>query len=406
MRNLVVCCDGTWNTPDQKDRGRVVPSNVVKMARAVETDASTLIGRNRPEQKLYYHIGVGTKKGLDRFLGGGLGRGLSDNIKHAYSWLVRTFRDGDRIFLFGFSRGAYTARSLAGMISLCGLVTDEAQIEEADEVYRNAFDKKGLDAARAFREGKRTPRVRFIGVWDTVGALGIPARTRWAPLQKASRWLRHVTRRTKYAHGFHRVRLGRNVDYAFHALAIDEHRGPFAPSLWEKHERDGELPDDRVQQVWFAGAHTNIGGGYADPGLCDHAFMWMAKHAMRAGLWLDEMYLGMRIDPNAHGELRDSMTRAYQFLGPIIREVGGANALNERIHISAVRRHRNLTNTYHPDNAFHADDEDADGFFEPRLPIVNDGMDLIREARTNLGKGGWIKKVFDDEKAGAVDEGV
>ena len=123
MRHLVVCCDGTWNTPEQKSAGVPCPTNVVKLFNACREDA---------HQLRYYHPGVGTEgSALRRTLDGGLGRGLDRNIQSAYRWLCRQYQSGDRIFLFGFSRGAYTVRSLAGMMTACGLL-DLDGLEEAE----------------------------------------------------------------------------------------------------------------------------------------------------------------------------------------------------------------------------------------------------------------------------------
>src|SRR6266567_2642363 len=128
MKNLVVCCDGTWNTPDEMDHGLPSPTNVVKLYNALARDDA---------QAAYYHPGVGVGKGWwDHLAGGGTGEGLDQNIMSAYHWLARTYGVGDKIFLLGFSRGAYTVRSLGGLISKCGLL-DLTQPElELETVWR------------------------------------------------------------------------------------------------------------------------------------------------------------------------------------------------------------------------------------------------------------------------------
>lgn len=401
-RNLVVCCDGTWNTPDQQDRGRVVPSNVVKMARAVLTDRPQLDAHEAPQQKVYYDTGVGTKKGFaghyDRIVGGITGKGLSKNVKEAYIWLAENYRDGDQIYLFGFSRGAYTARSISGMIALCGLTNPNQQdIDAAYDLYRGAHSEEGEAAATEFRSTQpRQPRVHFLGVWDTVGALGVPAFSKWGLLQKSARFL---FKGQKFAHGFHHTGLGGNVDYAFHALAIDEKRGPFAPALWTSKDDSSDPPENQVQQAWFAGAHSNVGGGYVDQGLSDHAFLWMAKHAMCAGLWLEEMYLALRIDPNAHGELRESMKWYYKLKGSHQRPIGRPETLNEFIHASAQKRHRNDTNSYAPQNAFDQSVKDADGYWQPNAIVKMDGIDIVKAMRLSESKTGWVHKAVNGNVA-------
>lgn len=390
-RNLVVCCDGTWNTPDQKDRGRVVPSNVVKMARAVLTNRRQLDAQEAPHQKIYYDTGVGTGKKLDKLIGGITGRGLSKNVKEAYDWLARNYRDGDRIFLFGFSRGAYTARSISGMIALCGLTgSDKGDIDAAYKLYRSAYNVVGEAAAKEFKARQQhQPKVQFLGVWDTVGALGVPAFTKAALLQKT---IRFFLKKTEVAHGFHHTSLGDNVVYAFHALAIDEKRGPFAPALWTSTGDGKDLSEEFAQQAWFAGAHSNVGGGYVDSGLSDHAFMWIAKHAMCAGLWLEEMYLVLRIDPNAHGELRKSMKGIYKLQGSHERPIGQPATLNEFLHASALKRHRNDTNTYGPGNAFDSSTVDADGYSPPVVNVKTDGIDIVKAMRLSESKTGWVHR--------------
>lgn len=133
-RNLIVCTDGTWNRPAQRDHGLIVPSNVVKIARAVSGHTTGCV-----KQLVYYDTGVGTGGRWDRFKGA-FGYGLADNVKQAYMALGKTFQIGDRIFLFGFSRGAYTVRSLAGLIGLCGIPKKDCDLvsicEQAFQIYR------------------------------------------------------------------------------------------------------------------------------------------------------------------------------------------------------------------------------------------------------------------------------
>lgn len=327
-RNLVVCTDGTWNRPDQRDRDRVVPSNVVKVARALS--GRTLTGT---EQYVYYDTGVGTGGRWDRLKGGAFGVGLLENVKQAYSAIGSGFRPEDKLFLFGFSRGAYTARSLGGLIGLCGIPDPakgdvSAAVDSAVRIYRaRPGEARSSDAsghAERFshaNEGSIVHDIHFIGVWDTVGALGVP--------------LKHLSFIGAHRHAFHDVSLGAHVTYAYHALAIDERRKPFRPSLWSAtNVRAGQT----VQQVWFPGVHSNIGGGYVDAGLSDRSFLWMCANAKNAGLGFRNEYMRRRVDPNLYGELRDSMTRAYQALGPYPRPIPSAAAAGEAIHWSARQR--------------------------------------------------------------------
>lgn len=359
-RNLVVCCDGTWNSPTQKDRGRVVPSNVVKLARAVVPPDAKLV---------YYDPGIGTGGLIDKWTGGALGMGLTRNIKEAYNWIAETYQNGDRLFLFGFSRGAYTVRSLAGLIGLCGLTPagNRTAADRAYDHYRAASSEKGRAAAAAFKAQQRDVTIHFIGVWDTVGALGVPALSRYGLLRKV---IRRAAKGSALAHGFHDMKLGAGVSHAYHAVAIDERRGPFEPSLWEKGE---ESTEQQVEQAWFAGAQCGVGGGYVDAGLSDHAFMWLAAKALAAGLELDRRYLALRLDPNCHGELRDSMSLVYRPFPAHVRRLGRSTTRAEAIHQSALRRHHEATNAYGPENLLAG--------IAAGLPTSDGGIDLTESFR-------------------------
>ena len=325
MRNLLVAADGTWSRPDQRDRGRNVPTNVVRFVRAVDEDNES------PKQLKYYDTGVGTAQWWNKFRGGIAGRGLFKNMRDAYAWIVENHAPDDRLYLVGFSRGAFTARSLAGLLGLCGIpdsVEDADRVAiEAARIYRDPDEDARRDRAAEFRQRHacKPGTVQFIGVWDTVGALGLPTR---GPL---GYFLRK-------RHSFHDVQLGANVRHACHAVAIHERRAPFEPTLWRGEKAEAT---ETVVQAWFPGVHNNIGGGYVDTGLSDRALDWMIAHARDAGLVFNQAYLDRRIDPNWFGELRDSMSLLYRtpLTGlPRFREIG-SGALNERLHISAVRRY-------------------------------------------------------------------
>lgn len=302
MRRLVVCADGTWNTAEQRTDGKPTPTNVTKMFRAVApVDAKTGVS-----QLKYHQQGVGTRLGLDKWIGGGFGVGLSRNILDCYRWLIANYADGDEVFLFGFSRGAYTARSLAGMIRNCGLLEGDHgdKLPEAYQLYRDrtAASRPGASAAAEFRRKySREIGIKFIGVWDTVGALGIPGRT--------FNWIT----RDKYA--FHDVTLSSFVENAFQALAIDERRKAFSPTLWTA----AVQPDQRLEQVWFPGVHCDVGGGYPECGLSDLTLLWMADKASSCGLAFDNEYLERKVHKldldREEVTVHDSMTTFYRTLG-------------------------------------------------------------------------------------------
>src|SRR5262249_13335108 len=174
-KRLVVCCDGTWNTPDEVRDGKPCPTNVTKIARAVVTpqDAQGIA------QRLYYHKGVGTST-FEHFSGGAFGRGVSHNVQDAYMFLVEDYGGpDDEIFLFGFSRGAYTARSVAGLLRNAGLLRREyaGKLDAAYELYRDRTDAthpRSIEAELFRKSFSREVRIKCIAVWDTVGALGVP----------------------------------------------------------------------------------------------------------------------------------------------------------------------------------------------------------------------------------------
>jgi uncharacterized protein (DUF2235 family) len=322
-RKIILSADGTWNKPDQRDRGVVSPTNVVKLARSVaEADAA-----GNP-QVAVYDSGVGTGGWLDKVLGGAFGHGLSKNILDLYGALVERYQPGDEIFLFGFSRGAYTARSLAGLIRNCGILKPEhsGRMREAYGLYRRKDEDSKPDGRDAllFRDRySRTTRIRFIGVWDTVGALGIPLSG-----------LRLVNALVNVR--FHDVRLSTHVDHAYQALALDEKRGPFKPAVWEQQENAaGQV----LEQAWFAGVHSNVGGGYRDAGLSDAALAWMLEKARSCGLAFDpEMLASFSIRPDSAGALMDSRTLAYKLLPSYERMPGKGPRGHERAHPSIFQR--------------------------------------------------------------------
>jgi uncharacterized protein (DUF2235 family) len=344
MQRLAVCCDGTWNTPDQKDRGVMRPSNVVKMARFVLPQAA-----DGTVQHVHYDKGVGTGDLVDRFFGGAFGIGLAHNVLEAYEYLSLNYRPGDEIYLFGFSRGAYTVRRVVGMLRKAGLlpaIADDAArkaaIDEAYTMYqtRETRAQGGADSQAALefqqRRGAQRVPVRFLGVWDTVGAYGIAGVL--------------GTLSNSYSKArFHDRILSSDVRHACHAVAIDEHRRLFQPTLFQQ-GTTGAGNGQLIEQSWFAGAHSNIGGGYEDAGLSDIALHWLAAKAEGCGLSLDPRWRGW-LSPNEFGELRDSRTGFYQFLGKAVRPIGEQQKGFERLHHSPLERMERDPAVYQPGNA-------------------------------------------------------
>jgi uncharacterized protein (DUF2235 family) len=322
---LIICADGTWNTADQE-----FPTNVKRLQGYLVNP-----GRDGERQLVHYQIGVGAAEpGIKHILGGAFGEGIDENIKECYRFLVESWEPGAEIFLFGFSRGAYTARSLAGLIRNSGLLKREHidKLGPAYALYRDRSDATNpkSDQATQFRAKFSTEvRVKFVGVWDTVGSLGVPVGAFKKLFLK------------KYE--FHDVTLSSWIDNAFHALAIDEQRKPFAPTLWEC---QGD-PHQVVEQVWFAGVHSNVGGGYQDPVLSNHALAWMIDRAKRCGLHFDDDRIQRDgVNPDADGgTLYVSMNPFFKALGIHERPIGEVRKrkdgtiidTKESVHASAVR---------------------------------------------------------------------
>ena len=324
MRRIIICTDGTWNKPDQKHQGKRVPSNVVKISRAVLPTAS-----DGTSQITYYDSGVGTGTISDKVIGGATGKGLSDNVVQAYRFLSHNYTSGDEIFLFGFSRGAYTARSIAGLINKMGILPKKNIffMNEAYELYKGRDNKPQVDAFKTKQESQHTD-VKFIGVWDTVGALGIP-----------SKFLGMLSRK-KYA--FHDVSLSSCVKNGYHALAIDERRKPFEPTLW-----DGELnADQHIEQRWFAGVHTNIGGGYDEGGLSNIALHWIKDKAVSHNLEVDEKFLKW-YKPFHKDTLYDS--KKWYYVGSHVRKLLATRNGNEVVDETVCARIKDVPD-YDPEN--------------------------------------------------------
>ncbi len=331
-KRIVVCSDGTWLTPEHTDEGVIAPSNVYKMASAIMPLA--LDGK---PQVVFYDKGVGTSWGLDRLTGGAFGRGLFTNVQDAYRFIVNNYAEEDEIYLFGFSRGAYTVRSTAGLIRKCGLLykIEADKFLDAYLLYRKKDPTPDTPEAIAFRHAyAREIRIKFIGVWDTVGALGIPIG-----------FLRFLT---KHRYEFHDVKLSRIVENAYHAVAIDERRKPYKPTLWET----SKVENQKVEQVWFAGVHSNIGGGYQDSRLSDLTFMWIKEKAESCGLEFDSTYIAKIIKPSYTGEIQHSkMAIFYKMVGAdYIRPIAQRDNTAESVHPSAYARYEDETLAYKPEN--------------------------------------------------------
>jgi T6SS, Phospholipase effector Tle1-like, catalytic domain len=392
---LIVCCDGTWNDPSTGTHIR----RTFDAARAVFRDLDNA----------HYDKGVGTEKD-ERLSGGALGRGLSQNVRQAYQWLVRHYADGDQLFVFGFSRGAYTVRSLTGFLNYAGLLqqADEHRIEDAYEAYRLREHERvrtGFHDSGARARARRI-QVRFLGVFDTVGALGVPLD--WVKTISAD--LPHLNVQ------FHDTRLCGNVDVACQALAIDEQRGPYEPTWWEE-PGPGTPRPEKVLQVWFAGAHSDIGGGYPDDkSLAEVPLGWMLEQAREAGLDLSGGLPAWPVRGDPGGLLHDSLSLGWRFvhllphIDPYRRPIGAhqreARRLppipGEKLHWSVIDRIQGtaaarLRPAYRPASLMQ-----GDALRPLDLPVFRDRAEPRRpEERPATIDGGVAVTLLDRSPSGA-----
>lgn len=320
-KRIAFCADGTWD-------GTSNNTNVYKLFNALLTTA---------DQVPYYDNGVGADGNpIEHLLGGAFGIGLFQKIKDGYTKIAQAYDAGDEIFLFGFSRGAYTARSLAGMIAICGLPTqnlDSNVIDTAFQAYRNKDQRAALLASLG-NYGMYDAKLTMVGVWDTVGSLGIPSVFGGvAPI----------------LYGFLDTGLHPDVLNAYQALAIDERRMEFPPTLWTGDPVGGQV----LEQVWFCGCHSDVGGGVSpganDAGttLSDITLGWMMQNAAALGAEISPTVLAqytMPLDSKyALDEIHESWTPVYGFPKP--RSIDPASSLSN----SVVVRCQNVT-SYQPGN--------------------------------------------------------
>jgi len=336
MKRIAIFCDGTWNTPDTSEDGKNCQTNVVKMANALSPksiDGTT--------QLLYYDTGIGSEGNfLMRAFDGATGTGISDNILQAYRFIIQNYELGDELFLFGFSRGAFTVRSLSGLIRNSGILEAENldQVQRAYSIYRSRkldLQPKAIEAT-LFRKTfavEETTTIKFVGVWDTVGALGNPL------------FLNGILSRRNQ---FHDPEISSRTNNAFQALAIDEKRRNFEATLW--HQQPNSI-GQVFEQVWFPGVHSDVGGGYpeTETGLSDISLKWMLEKAQGCNL----NFSGITLNPNPMAGLHESYKGYYKFQSkyyrPIDVQIKGKGNTNESLHPSVIERYTN-DKKYRPKN--------------------------------------------------------
>lgn len=331
-KRIVICADGTWSRPE-KNTKKDFPTNVLKLARAIQP-----VGADNTPQQVFYDWGIGSY--YDPIVGGATGKGLHKNIMDDYRYIVQNYAPDDEIYLFGFSRGAYTIRCLCGLINNCGIIKrpDAALIQKAFDHYKNSkpeYAPKG-QASIDFRNVHSHPsrEVKFVGVWDTVGAMGIPVS-----------FLGFLESKDE----FYDSKIGSNVKIARHALAIDEHRADFKPTIW------APKPGMDMEQVWFPGAHCDIGGSYKpdkdNSSLANVPLDWMIKEAEKADLSIED-HLKVEINDteleNTFAKLHKSRIHFYELKRKFNRKIGDVEG-QTLIHKSVKMRYDHFSG-YRPIN--------------------------------------------------------
>jgi uncharacterized protein (DUF2235 family) len=321
-KSIVFCADGTWDDPNSN-------SNVCQLYTALQKIPGV--------QVPLYDSGVGTDgTPVEKLLGGAVGAGLFQKIKDGYSAISAQYEAGDLIYIFGFSRGAFTARSLAGMIAICGLPTvdqtDPVCLDMAFEAYRNAAQRDLLLDTLNTKYKMDNAKIELLGVWDTVGSLGIPALFGSIDVIQ---------------YGFLSTTLHEDVVTAVQAISIDEQRMQFQPAVFAP----SPYPEQTLVQIWFSGVHCDVGGGYAPDqngaSASNIPLLWMASYAKAAGLQFNPGTLpNALLALDATATLHQSRTGAYCIFPPNIRNIPSDSCLASSVNV----RCGNPDPNYAPEN--------------------------------------------------------
>ena len=410
MKNIVLCSDGTGNKG-----GYGEDTNVYKTYKAVNV--------YNVDQYTFYDQGVGTDKSdtsKNKYwtaLSGAFGFGFRDNVLHLYHFLARSYDPGDAIYLFGFSRGAATVRAFAGFINACGLI--DINRKEFYEQPSGAFDsakfrEKVKEAFDCYRQIKKNPqqaqdfkklyavkdknhapdgdlKIKFIGVWDTVEALGFPKdfSLLWEGIGTVAEKISSMI--PCLEHNFYDVELNNSIENAYHAISIDDERQTFHPLVWDETNFNGY-----VEQVWFAGVHSNVGGGYPRTGLSDVALLWMLAKAQAHGLQFHpDLITAIQDGANIYDKLydsRDGIALYYRY-GPrnLVELCKNKLKGNIAIHHSAYNKIIEFSEGYAPDGIpshFDVVDIDPD---KPASSIIKFHVDAVKNQQKpeNTNKPTW-----------------
>ena len=297
-KNIVVCCDGTGNESGPHN------TNVVKLYEAIVRDAN---------QVAFYDPGVWTfgvfgwslGRRVAIRMGQVFGAGLQQSVEDAYRYLMDRYEPDDRLFLFGFSRGAYAVRALSGMLRMCGLLQKGSVnlMSQVSRIYNHrARHEMAPDLKRTYC---RECRPHLIGVWDTVGSMG---------------WF--------WGRKFFDTTLSHDVGWGYHAVSVDERRRKFPVSLWNESKK---APNQHIAQVWFPGVHSDVGGSYAETGLSDITLAWMLERAADRGLCLRPDWRDA-VQPDPAGCQHESRTGLWRLWRPAPRAIPPGALVHESVH--------------------------------------------------------------------------
>jgi uncharacterized protein (DUF2235 family) len=322
-KNIVIFCDGT-----AQEGGNERDTNIHKMYKMVEN--------RTPRQVAFYSPGLGTN--WQKVTGTVGGMGISKKIQECYQFISDHFESGDQIFLVGFSRGAATVRSLSSFIHHFGILPKDRPdlIPRAYRIYKISDEDKRERESKAFVQRYPTmwTRIKFLGCYDTVAALGLP-------FESASVALDGLP---GFRHQFHNFKLSESVEHAYHALAIDDERQTFHPVLWDEEVKDYQT----VRQVWFSGMHSDVGGGYKEHQLSDIPLVWMTSNAVKHGLWI---YPNRQVqfEQDENGFMNDSRGRGVRKLyRRSIRTWDSTRRDKPIVHASVLQRAKNRNNQDNP----------------------------------------------------------
>ena len=300
-KNIIICCDGTGNEYSENN------TNVVGTFAAIKRDE---------KQIAFYDTGVGTfnplgmslgpiSKKTGILLGQAFGYGIKQNVQEAYVYLMDRYEAGDKVFIFGFSRGAYTARVLVGMLHKCGLLQKGSK-NLIPSVMRIAFEGRPQKIEDGFKQSFcHICKPHFVGVWDTVASVGHL----------------HPTRH------FKDDVLNHDVTYGFHAISIDEKRKKFPVSIWNESKKSKH---QTIEQVWFAGVHSDVGGWYNERGLSDIALSWMLTKANKCGLHLKDSW-DKNLKCNPLGPIHDSRSGFWKLWRKAYRTIPEGALIHESV---------------------------------------------------------------------------